>query len=318
MLKTDQRKEWSCRSALTGVFALLSLLLISGCAVPLNHIGAFSQASADLAQNAADAYERINESTIERRIYDIAADSELSPDENTFRKLLPGRDMVARTELLRGVEAYARALGQLAAADFREEIDTASKELYGALGKLKTTYDSYAKDALPLPDKSLSVIAASINAIGTVIVEKKRCEALKTVVIQADPAIQKSMALTAREFSVFQEMYTANLNTVWAEKIKGYQREVGSLNYEQRVKRLYEIRKTYTRVITSSNIIRALSDAGRQVAGAHAALRQAVENNEFTTDRLVKEIKNVVELSKSIKDFHDILSDAEEESSGAI
>ena len=46
--------------------------------------------------------------------------------------------------LLRELQGYANALGTIADADFRSEINEASAELYGALGGLRDTIGKVA------------------------------------------------------------------------------------------------------------------------------------------------------------------------------
>ena len=63
--------------------------------------------------------------------------------------------------------------GNLASADFRKEIDAASKDLYGSLGELQNTYKVATKEKFPLSGDNLAIIATAIDAIGTAIAENK-------------------------------------------------------------------------------------------------------------------------------------------------
>ncbi len=296
-------REHSLKYISTAVMFLLLSLFFSGCVSQLNHVGAFSQASADLAKNAAVVYEDVNEITIKRRIFNIAATSE-SPSDDTFDKLIDDANLAVRISLLRNVENYSQALGNLASADFRKDIDSASKDLYGALAGLQTTYTATTKRPLPISNDTFSIIATAVDAIGTAIAENKRREALKTIIIQADPSIQTSMKLVSGEMPILKDFFLANLDTIWTEKVKAYQKEVSKLTFDQRIERLQDIRKAQELTINGSKVFDDLSRASKKIADAHSALRGAVINNQFTTEKLVEEIKTVVELSKSIKDFH--------------
>lgn len=286
-------------------------LFWAGCTVPLNHVGAFSQASADLAKQAADAYEYVNETTIEQHIFDIAADPNLSPDDGTFDKPVVDSDLAARIAVLRGVENYAKALGNLASADFRKEIDTASKDLYGALGKLQNTYASIKKEPLPLSDRNLAIIATAVDVIGTTITEKQRRAALKAIVIQTDLSIQNAMKLVCSEMPALKSLVLVNLDTIWTEKVKAYQNEVMELSFDQRVERLRDIRKSYERTKTATSLLDCIVSASKKISDTHTALREAVEAGKFTTEKLVKGIKEIAEFAKSIQEFRDKLLTAE-------
>jgi len=291
-------------------FGVIIALCAAGCATSLNHVGAFSQASADLSKRAADAYEKVNDVTIERRISDIASDPNLSPDNETFKSLITSEEIGLRVSLLQGVGDYATALGDLASADFRKDIDGAAKDLYGALGGLQ---EAYAKakgtevEALPVSKEHLAIIATAVDAIGTVIAEHKRRTALKTVVVQADPAIQKALALVGGDLPKFHTYVMTSLDTIETDMLESYDKEAADLSYNARVeklRRIYQFRQTKN---ATGKVLTDLGKAGGKIAAAHAALRKAVESGKFTTPELVKEIQGVVTLSKSFKNFYDKL-----------
>lgn len=283
------------------------LLICTGCTTSLNHIGVFSRATADLSKNAAAAYEEVNNTTIERRISDIAAETGTSPDDDTFGAVVGGIDWRARIDLLKGIEAYARALSDLSSADFRKEIDAASKDLYGALGKLQETYATIAKRSSPLTQDNLVSIATAVDAIGTTLAEERRREALRTVVIQANPTIQRSMELFREEISLLKEFVVSNLDTIYTEKLKAYQRESKSLNFNSRVSRLRDVRAAYERMADTRTLLENLTKASAKIATAHQALYENVVRNQFTSKELVNEIKEVAELAKTIQEFNEKL-----------
>lgn len=290
-------------------FTLLALVFsLMGCSVPLNHIGAFSKASADLANTTANGYEIINNSTIKRRISDIASETDISPDKSTFKGIITSSDLAIRIKLLRGVESYAKALGDLASADFRKDIDEASKDLYGSLGDLQQTYKTATEKEFPLTKDDLAVIATAVDAIGTAIAEDKRRTALKTVVIQADPSIQKAMKLVSDEISKDVKKFSvANMETIFTNKIKAYQHESSKLTYDQRVEELEAISKANDLTEATSCLFDNLVISSNKIALTHTVLRNAVEKDEFTSSELVTNIKELASFAKSTKEFHDKL-----------
>ena len=290
-------------------FIAILVLSSSGCTTPLNHIGAFSKATADLSKQAASAYEKVNETTIERRINGIAAEVGTSPDDDTFNKLIGGTNLEVRVALLRGIEKYADALGDLASADFRKDIDAATKDLYGALGNLQKSYMAATKSQAPLTNDNLAIIATAVDAIGTTIVEERRRDALRTVVIQANPTIQKSMELFKKELPMLKELIMLNLDTIYTEKVKAYQKEGKNVNFEKRVGMLREIRSSYDQMEASKILIENLSIAATRISDAHNILYVTVEKNEFTSKELVNEIKKMAELAKTIKEFNEELKE---------
>lgn len=290
------------------VLIRLLLGMLTGCTtVPLNHIGVFSQASAELVRSVADGYEIINHNTIEHRISEIASETGSYPSEATFKDLTPSSSLTTRIRLLTGIKSYVDALGDLASANFRKEIDAASKELYGALNELQQTYAAATKTQLPLSDNDFASIATAVDAIGTAIAEDKRRAALRTVIIQADPSIQQTMQLVSSEMPELREFSTTNKKTIFTDLIKAYQHESLALNYSERVMRLAQIRLAYEETEAMSALFTVLTASSEQIAKAHGVLRRTVEANKFTSRELISEIKELVSFAKSTQHFHDRL-----------
>lgn len=284
------------------------LLALTGCtSTPLNHVGVFSQASAELAKSAADGYEMINNITIERRLSDIASEADRYPNEDTFKHLITGSSLTTRIRLLRAMETYANALGELASAQFRKEIDAASSNLYGALDQLQETYAKGTQASPPLTDHQLALIATAVDAIGTAIIEEKRRAALKTIIIQADPMIQQAMRLISMELPALSEYAIASKQTIFTDLIKAYQQEAASISYNERIMKLDQIRITYEEVEAISSLFADLITASKRIASAHSTLRLSVAANKFTSPELISEIKSLTAFAKSTQGFHDQL-----------
>ncbi len=164
-----------------------------------------------------------------------------------------------------------------------------------------------AKRSSPLTQDNLVSIATAVDAIGTTLAEERRREALRTVVIQANPTIQRSMELFREEISLLKEFVVSNLDTIYTEKLKAYQRESKSLNFNSRVSRLREVRAAYDRMADTRTLLENLTKASAKIATAHQALYENVVRNQFTSKELVNEIKEVAELAKTIQEFNEKL-----------
>ena len=97
---------------------------------------------------------------------------------------------------------------------------------------------------------------------------------------------------------------TRLLQTVYAEKLKAYQKESPKLSVDQRVAMLHGIRSAYEQIAVSQALAGDLSQAAGKIATAHQVLYDDVTRNEFTSIGLVREIKEVAELAQSIKQFN--------------
>jgi hypothetical protein len=297
---------------LKALITIISAAVLFGCARPTTHIKVFSLASEDLAAQAIRGYEVLNETTVQRKIAEVAADPTQLPDEDTFVGLLEAHeDLAIRMMALDYLRDYSAALGDLSTADVRTDIDRASKDLYGALVGLRDTFkEETGKDA-GIEDEDLAIIATAVDAIGTVIAEAKRRVAIKTIVIKVDPAVQNMSRFLRDEVPIFGEFVKANLSTIETEMIKSYQKRAEGLTFDQRVEYIQQIRKQHRITEESGSFFNDLGTAAEMLGSTHAALRKAVEKNKFTTPELIEHIGELADFAKSLREFYKELLESE-------
>ena len=309
---TKPSETRSMPTCLRAFIIIISAAVLFGCVRPATHIKAFSLASEDLATQAIRGYELLNETTVQRKIAEVAADPGQVPDESTFVGLLEGKESLAiRMMALEYLRAYSAALGDLSAADVRTDIDEASKDLYGALIGLRDAFKEETGKDVGIEDEDLATIATAVDAIGTVIAEAKRRTAIKTIVIKADPAVQNVSKLLRDEIPIFGEFVKANLSTIETEMIKSYQKRAKNLTFDQRIKHIQRIRKQHEIARDSENFFKGLGIAADMLGKSHAALRAAVEKNKFTTPELIEQIGELVDFAKSLREFYKGLLESE-------
>lgn len=282
----------------------------SGCASTSSHVGAFSTATRDLVDQALLAYEQVNASTVERKIAEIAADPSLLPDDSTFEGLLTNETLELRMRLLAELRAYSDALGELTLADFRKDVDRASTDLHGALRGLRDAYEAGGQ-TLTLTDDHLGIIAAAFDAIGASVAENKRRKAIKAVVIQADSAVQEVSRLLRVDLPQFSDFAMRNIETVETEMIKTYQRDAPRLTFSQRVARLEKIGEKNRLKKGIGRFFEDLGAGAAKIAGAHSALRAAVERDKFTTRELVEAIGELAAHAEAIRKFQRSLGESQ-------
>jgi hypothetical protein len=288
------------------VAVVLVLALVAGCSTPppATHIGEFAAATEDLAQQATLAYAQIDELTVERKIVSVASVPGELPDDGTFQGVLSDEQKQVRMVLLDLLGEYAAALGELANAEVGSDVDRAATDLYGSLGRLKSSFATATGRTLPLSDDSIALIATAIDAIGAQIVESKRRSAIKTIVMETNPAIQNVTALLSKELPSLGPIAEVNISTVEADMIVAYGKEASKLQFGQRVDQIEKIRRINQGKLAARGFFSAVGAAAHQVGATHQTLFEAVSQDRFTTRALVVQISELATFAKSIKAFH--------------
>ena len=299
------------------ILTATALVTLVGCATPsLTQISAFGTASASLADHSKKAYALVDSSTVDRKMYDVASDTKLGPTDSTFQGVFTGPQadaLAIRLKLLGKLGDYADALNKLATADFRKDIDAASKDLDAALVGLSQTYKTVSGKASPISDQDFQLIAAAVDAIGTAIVEHKRREAIRMVILQADAAVQDTSKLLKEELGESSSLasfvhenlvYTGNALRLTYNK----QRLAAETTFNSRYQMLVQIRQLDEASEASPGFFKNVSAGAGKVGEAHAVLKKAVTKNEFTSAEIAKNIGELVDYAKSVKAFYDSLA----------
>lgn len=290
-------------------------LLLAGCATTasLTQISAFGTGTSSLADSSKKAFKLIDSSTIDRKMYDVAANQSLGPTDATFVGFFNGPNfekLQIRIAVLDKLGSYAKALEELATADFRKDIDTTSTDLYGSLSGLCANYKKATGKELPLKDEQLKLIATAVDAIGAAVVETKRRGAIKTVIIQADDAVQDAAKLVAADLakdSELSKLVQENLTNADGSLRTAYniQRKSADSTFNIRYEMLVKIKQMHDAAETIPTLFDNISAGAKKVAEAHATLKSAVTKDQFASSEIAKQIGELAEYAKSVRSSYE-------------
>ncbi|MCL5421130.1 MAG: hypothetical protein M1461_01470 [Nitrospirae bacterium] len=294
---------------------VMVILLMSGCGTTasLTQISAFCAGTSSLADDSKRAFELVDSSTINRKMYDLAANPSLGPTDTTFEGIFDGPNfekLRLRIAVLEKLGSYAKALEKLATADFRKEVDAASTDLYGSLSSLGSNYKKATNKELPLQDAQLKLIAAAVDAIGTAVVETKRRDAIKTVIIQADDAVQVAANLLTVDLgkdSELSRLVHENLSNTDGSLRTAYnsQRTSANSTFNIRYEMLVKIKQIHDAAETSPILFDSISAGSKKLAETHASLKSAVTKDQFSSPEIARQVGELVEYAKSIRSFYE-------------
>ncbi len=284
----------------------------------MTQVSAFGTASETLAEHTQKAFHLVDSVRVERGIYDVASDPSAGPNEKMFAGLFEnteGQALQLRLGMLAALGDYAAGLKALASADFRSGIDEASTKLHGALASLSENYTEATGNPVP-SSKTLGFIAPLVDAIGSVIVETKRREAIRAIVLEVDPTVQAAAELIQKELSRDSEMAKyaqESLRANFGSAMQAYnqQRTRPDSDFAERRAMLREIRDLRNAAADCPAYFESVSQGARELGKAHAALRAAVQKNQFSSSELGARIGELAKFAKSVKKFHESLNKAE-------
>jgi hypothetical protein len=306
------------------IVAICLVLTCSGCAtVSLSQVKQFGSASSSLGEHARKAFDLAATASVDRNIYDVAADPNKGPTDSTFQGLFTGdvgvpggkekaERLGLRLHALNALSNYSNALQQLAEANFATDIDTASKDLNGSLVALRSTYQKASGKDLPLTDADIGIVAMAVDAIGKAVVEAKRRAAIKTIIIKCDPAVQTTAKLITSDLGRDSELasfVTQALSNSRGSVQQAYNSERlrPTSTFDSRYAMLLRARQLYDAEMGTPAFFASVSEGATAAAKAHQTLRTAVEANKFSSQEAAKLIGELQNYVKSVEAFYNSL-----------
>ena len=302
--------------------ALIIALIFVGCAsTPTTNIEAFGSATKKVTDKIDGVIKEYNSENIKNELTKLAQRRK----PITVSQFAPVKDAIIgdadkrKYALYRAnyaIGSYAESLAGLAKSGTREEIDLAATKLYYSLRNFNEQYKVLkgAENDL-VSDETSAGIGKVIAAIGGAYAERKRGEAIKTIVIKADPAIQTICNVIIDELLkgvIESRLYTMR-NTELSGYIKDYNASVSTASFSDKrasIDKLYD--KYIAMQSSSASVIQAIR-AMKEVKSAHSVLKKDMEKNIFTSREIVEAIGKLKDLERHYNDLEELMLSCETE-----
>ena len=178
------------------IFAWLMGVVLAGCGLSSEQrtaISGFSGAASQFGDMTSRQLIDARNTIIDLNMRTLALNpGRLEHPELIDDGLTPDR-LAVRLNAAATIKTYAELLTAIVE-------DTQKKELTQAADKLKAAVRGYDKDKSLIDDGQLSAIGQGIEAIGGMVVEKRRADELRKILPTIDPIIQKIGSLFSEEF----------------------------------------------------------------------------------------------------------------------
>lgn len=301
------------------ICSIIYILLLPACSsTPTTHISAFGDATEAITIKVDAVFNEYNDASLTRQYTDYAAtyNGKQVKHLNINELAKIKRPITANQKKLfavyranKAVGSYAKALSKLATANTRSEIDLAVANLYGSMTILNDQY-IVLKDVELFDGGNLLSISKLLDAIGNVIVEKKRREAIKEIIIHADPNI----SLICDEINLqlktagIEDAISSSRQYILSEELIDYKSRINKLSTLDKrrleIKRLHQLQQS---IINSKLLVQQTQRAVIEIKKAHSTLAASLKDNKFTSSSISKAIGRLKEFEKHYDDFENII-----------
>ncbi|HMD61451.1 MAG TPA: hypothetical protein VKG78_08475 [Opitutaceae bacterium] len=286
--------------------AIVVLVGLTGCVTDdqLAPVRTFSAAATSFSSQAGRALARLNESYVDRNMAKVASGDRQVSDA-TFEGVLDNdAGFKASQDALKAIGCYAEALDCIATASYQADIDKGATGLYGSLQSIDRDAGKLLPGAPRISDADLGIVATAVRAVGGVIAEEKRIEAIRKAVHTADPGIQAICRGFAATLAGVRDTYHKNLDVVYTSKFEAYKAEAGNLTYDARLARLAELREARRAISDADALLGELSDSAKALGSAHAKIEASLEDNKLDAASVIREVGQLKSLADDLKTFN--------------
>jgi hypothetical protein len=249
----------------------------------------------------------IDGSYVQRNIAKVASgDSELT--DEVFKGVLAGDAGVAAAKAaLTALGRYADSINALASAGYASQIDAAATSLYGSLTDMQKNASNLAPAAPKISDSDLGLLATAIKGIGMAIAQKRQADAIRTVIVIADPVVQTIASGMAKIFGDLRSSstYTKNLDIIYTAEFSAYKREASSprMSYGEKVSRLDELDVAYVANQDADAFLSKLSASATALGAAHAEIKQSLTDPSTKSADMIRTIGQLQSFVSDLKSF---------------
>jgi|CXWL01.1.fsa_nt_gi hypothetical protein len=298
------------------LLVLLIAFITSSCtSAPSKKLAAsYGQATTAMAATAIDKYHGIQDLEYTARIMKNIHSFDDAAKDFFSAPVLSEESVGLRISLLDQLGRYGKALEAIASDNELENIDKASKELYGSLSGINATIKKEG-NSTGLSDNDLGVIATVVNVAGRAYFEYQRHQILSTIVENADPLIVQVIDLLTNEFKEkwfsveksLKEEVKKSLFDVSRNQAYQLDDKSADLKYFQIRRNLLEEAQKINRSINTTPEKEPIIEGLKKVKEAHQELKIALKQDSSQIQNMdglilaIAAIKNEIARAKSFK-----------------
>ncbi|MGL6161948.1 hypothetical protein [Microbulbifer sp.] len=205
---------------------------------------------------------------------------------------------------------YGKALSQLAATTPRSEIDLAFADFNTALGGLNNSYSELKGEALFEQEDAARNLRYSAM-LASLYIDKKRKDALKELVLDADPYIQVicdeiDSALDSSPMAVGIQAFRKAILANEMEAFNFHPHREASAEWRRaEIRRFLELQESAS---YSKLLVQQAQKSVRAIKKSHAVLAGKLQRDKFSTEQVAYLIGELRELDSHYDDYEELLA----------
>ncbi|NAX20632.1 hypothetical protein [Vibrio sp. V39_P1S14PM300] len=276
---------------------LFMALAVSACSTtPTAYIAAYSKDATQVTSRVQTLIDDYNRSARNEELATLTT----SPHSVTkdalagaARSGLPDINAVALFQANQALHQYAQSLFHLSMTASDQAVALASVELIESLNTLNKSYEKLQSETLLTQDQSATG-GRVIGQLSATYLQNKRADAIKAVVMDADPLVQELTERLAAD--ILRQDFIRRLEIARDTELSLYLTAVNNTSRSDLLRRHEAVEQSYDKysaMMASLASVEATASALREMARAHHVIATEVAADRFTSDALKKSVSEL-------------------------
>ena len=295
---------------------LFSGLLLTACSsAPTGKIVAFGTAAEQVTTNIDVVLKEFREAGVQQEIIALSHEGgklTLNSLQPLNKKLIKSVNYKknALSKANKALNIYAQSIVALAKVGSREEYSLIAANLSMSITDMNEQYKVLKNSSNDiLSDKSAAKISRVVSEIGYFYSQKKRIEALKEIIINADDAVQEIGKIIDQEF--LKGIIERKMYQVRAFELEGiladYNEALPKTTIADRQIALTNIKHKYIELQASTASVMRARKSVKSVMAAHAVMRKALESNDFNSTEILRAVGEIKNIHRGFDDIEELI-----------
>jgi hypothetical protein len=287
------------RRSISGVLPVV-LLLLSGCAglttAQKEAVGGFGRASTSFGNAVSTEMIEVRNIVIDLNTQALSLAPAMIKDRDQLDAAFTLPRVGARIRAANVIQTYGDLLVALVE-------DTQTREVQAAAGKFTNSVRGLDPDRTRLSDADLEAVGKVVAAIGGLVVEHKKAEALKTIVPKAHPQIETLGQLFASEFDPKSGAVAMNFDATAQRALRASETvlDKGGSTVGDRVLAATAHRRGIEASRKANAVFPELQEGALAMVKAHASLVDALAKDRVQIADIKNFAKTVENLAASVR-----------------
>jgi len=201
-------------------------------------------------------------------------------DPHSLKHLIDPQGLETRTEILHGLQTYARTLADVASGVSSAKLDEAARSVGANLRKLGDAISASTPAGIEITPQEANLTSTAFKGLGDFLISQKVKSSLPKVIHDMDPNIDAMCNLLLSDIAILRDQAARDYEQILAQQDSFIRHAGTSLSATERRAEIQKLPKILANKQATDDMLAGLADSIKQLALTHHALAAAATSKD--------------------------------------